>query len=148
MRSVEDCGKALSRGCGAKHHFSRRKATVMVVMMMMIVQPFPQGFSLKKWVRRHPFFEGKALGTRLYDSDDDAGVSLDAGHRANWPAVNATLPGCLAKGSARERSPFAKKTSYLSIRKILIVTSAFAHPNVQTLGEGEESSKTARLGGG
>ena len=83
MRSVEDCGKALSRGCGAKHHFSRRKAMVMVVMMMMIVQPCPQDFSLKKWVGRHPFFEAKALGTRLYDSDDDAGVSLDAGHRAN-----------------------------------------------------------------
>ena len=35
-------------------------------------QPRPQGFSLKKWVGRekalfppHPFFEGKALGTRL-----------------------------------------------------------------------------------
>ena len=26
-------------------------------------QPRPQGFSLKKWT--HPFFEGKALGTRL-----------------------------------------------------------------------------------
>ena len=26
-------------------------------------QPRPQGFSLKKWVG--PFFEGKALGTRL-----------------------------------------------------------------------------------
>ena len=40
------------------------------------IQPRPQGFSLKKWVgpgkgwggafsRPHPFFEGKALGTRL-----------------------------------------------------------------------------------
>ena len=28
-------------------------------------QPRPQGFSLKKWVKRYPFFEGKALGTRL-----------------------------------------------------------------------------------
>ena len=31
-------------------------------------QPRPQGFSLKKWVGRekpHPFFKGKALGTRL-----------------------------------------------------------------------------------
>ena len=28
-------------------------------------QPRPQGFSLKKWVGPHPFFEGKALGTRL-----------------------------------------------------------------------------------
>ena len=35
-------------------------------------QPRPQGFSLRKWVGRekalfppHPFFEGKALGTRL-----------------------------------------------------------------------------------
>ena len=35
-------------------------------------QPRPQGFSLKNWVGRekglfppHPFFEGKALGTRL-----------------------------------------------------------------------------------
>ena len=27
-------------------------------------QPRPQGFSLKKWVG-HPFFKGKALGTRL-----------------------------------------------------------------------------------
>ena len=87
---MEDCGKALGRGCGAKHHFSLRKPMVMVMvmmmmmmMMMMIVQPRPQGFSLKKWVGRHPFFEGKALGTRLYDSDDDAGVSLDAEHQAN-----------------------------------------------------------------
>ena len=83
---MEDCGKALGRGCGAKHHFSVQKPMVMVMMMMMmmIVQPRPQGFSLKKWVGRHPFLEGKALGTRLYDSDDDdAGVSLDAGHPAN-----------------------------------------------------------------
>ena len=29
-------------------------------------QPRPQGFSLKKWVGPHPFFEGKALGTRLW----------------------------------------------------------------------------------
>ena len=29
-------------------------------------QPRSQGFSLKKWVGRHPFFEGKALGTRLF----------------------------------------------------------------------------------
>ena len=28
----------------------------------MFFQPRPQGFSLKKW---YPFFEGKALGTRL-----------------------------------------------------------------------------------
>ena len=28
-------------------------------------QPRPQGFSLKKW---HPFFKGKALGTRLFQS--------------------------------------------------------------------------------
>ena len=28
-------------------------------------QPRPQGFSLKKWVAPHPFFKGKALGTRL-----------------------------------------------------------------------------------
>ena len=28
-------------------------------------RPRPQGFSLKKWVGPHPFFEGKALGTRL-----------------------------------------------------------------------------------
>ena len=28
-------------------------------------QPRPQGFSLKKWVGPHPFFKGKALGTRL-----------------------------------------------------------------------------------
>ena len=28
-------------------------------------QPRPQGFSLKKWVEPHPFFKGKALGTRL-----------------------------------------------------------------------------------
>ena len=27
------------------------------------IQPRPQGFSLKKWP--HPFFQGKALGTRL-----------------------------------------------------------------------------------
>ena len=43
------------------------------------------------------------------DSDDDAGVSLGAGPGANRPAVNATLPGCLAKRSARERSPIVKK---------------------------------------
>ena len=30
------------------------------------VQPRPQGFSLKKWVGPHPFFKGKALGTRLH----------------------------------------------------------------------------------
>ena len=31
-----------------------------------IFQPRPQGFSLKKWVgRENPFFEGKALGTKL-----------------------------------------------------------------------------------
>ena len=30
------------------------------------MQPRPQGFSLKKWSRPHPFFEGKALGTRLH----------------------------------------------------------------------------------
>ena len=33
-----------------------------------LCQPRPQGFSLKKWVELfppHPFFKGKALGTRL-----------------------------------------------------------------------------------
>ena len=29
-------------------------------------QPHPQGLSLKKWVGCHPFFKGKALGTRLW----------------------------------------------------------------------------------
>ena len=43
------------------------------------------------------------------DSDDDAEVSLGAGPGANRPAVNATLPCCLAKRSARERSPIVKK---------------------------------------
>ena len=33
---------------------------------MYFDQPRPQGFSLKKWVAPHPFFKGKALGTRLY----------------------------------------------------------------------------------
>ena len=32
---------------------------------VQLMQLRPQGFSLKKWVRPHPFFEGKALGTRL-----------------------------------------------------------------------------------
>ena len=30
-----------------------------------LIQPRPQGFSLKNWVLPHPFFKGKALGTRL-----------------------------------------------------------------------------------
>ena len=30
-----------------------------------LTQPRPQGISLKKWVSPHPFFKGKALGTRL-----------------------------------------------------------------------------------
>ena len=32
---------------------------------VQLMQLRPQGFSLKKWVGPHPFFEGKALGTRL-----------------------------------------------------------------------------------
>ena len=36
--------------------------------ILSTIQPRPQGFYLKKWVGRekpHPFFKGKALGTRL-----------------------------------------------------------------------------------
>ena len=39
-----------------------------VFLFVCLVQPRPQGFSLKKWVGLflpHPFFEGKALGMRL-----------------------------------------------------------------------------------
>ena len=32
---------------------------------VQLMQLRPQGFSLTKWVGLHPFFEGKALGTRL-----------------------------------------------------------------------------------
>ena len=32
---------------------------------LLWLQPRSQGFSLKKWVGPHPFFKGKALGTRL-----------------------------------------------------------------------------------
>ena len=34
------------------------------IVLFVFQQPRPQGFSLKKWVG-HPFFKGKALGTRL-----------------------------------------------------------------------------------
>ena len=37
-------------------------------IVTLTIQPRPQDFSLKKWVgweRPHPFFKGKALGTRL-----------------------------------------------------------------------------------
>ena len=40
-------------------------ARIINVWMVLITQPRPQGFSLKKWVWPHPFFEGKTLGTRL-----------------------------------------------------------------------------------
>ena len=32
------------------------------ITVQPIKQPRPQGFSLKKWVGRNPFFKGKALG--------------------------------------------------------------------------------------
>ena len=34
-------------------------------------QPRPQGFSLKIWVGRHPFFKGKALETWLEDKSSN-----------------------------------------------------------------------------
>ena len=35
------------------------------ITVQPIKQPRPQGFSLKKWVGRHPLFKGKAPGARL-----------------------------------------------------------------------------------
>ena len=43
-----------------------------------------------------------------------------------------------ARGSG---APLLRKFSYLSIREILVVTSAYAYPYVQTLGEGKEVGK-------
>ena len=67
-------------------------------------------------VEKPQWFEASSFTPKAHDdgdddadSDDDAGVSLGVGPGANWPAMNATLPGSLAKRSARERSPIAKK---------------------------------------
>ena len=38
---------------------------VLEVYLRLLPQPRPQGSNLKKWVGPHPFFKGKALGTRL-----------------------------------------------------------------------------------
>ena len=63
-------------------------------------QPRSQGFSLKKWVGPpHPFFEGKALGTRLLSNACLAGY-LSLGclwlyARGDWPAdSNITHKSC------------------------------------------------------
>ena len=42
-----------------------RRKLAGIFCFVVNFQPRPQGFSLKKWGRPHPFFEGKALGTRL-----------------------------------------------------------------------------------
>jgi len=45
-------------------------------------------------------------------------------------------------------SPWVRKFGNLSIREILVLTSAYARPPVQTLGEGEGSPQVTRRGGG
>ena len=45
-------------------------------------------------------------------------------------------------------APWVRKFGNLSMREILVMTSAYAHPRVQTLGEGEWSPKAARPGVG
>ena len=51
---------------------------------MVVLQPRPQGFSLKKWVAPHPFFEGKALGTRLGCASDHTAELVRVIQCLNW----------------------------------------------------------------
>ena len=58
-RKSRDQKPFMIKGCTSDQVFSRRRC-----------QPRPQGFSLK-WVGPHPFFKGKALGTRLRRCDNE-----------------------------------------------------------------------------
>ena len=54
----------------------------------------------------------------------------------------------LRRAKRASGAPWVRKFGNLSMREILVMTSAYAHPRVQTLGEGEWSPKAARPGVG
>ena len=68
--------------CGKNSETDRNKSAQYKVKSrhykwcLLETQPRPQSFSLKKWVGReklfppHPFFKGKALGTRLLETEN------------------------------------------------------------------------------
>ena len=62
------------------------------------------------------------------------------------PPSNSEIGGKLHIFSGARGAPWVSKFSYPLIRKILILTSAYVRPPVQTLGEGEGSPKTTRPG--
>ena len=53
----------------------------------------------------------------------------------------------LINGRARG-GPWLNNSDYLSMRESLVLTSAYVRPPAQTLGDGEESPKATRRGGG
>ena len=55
-------------------------------------------------------------------------------------------PSGLHFHSGARGAPWVSKFGNPLIRKILVLTSAYVRPSVQTLGEGEGSPKTTRLG--
>ena len=55
----------VTEGARRERHEKREAVVSFFFSVLASRQPRPQGFSLKKWVGPHPFFEGKALGTRL-----------------------------------------------------------------------------------
>ena len=60
--------------------------------------------------------------------------------------ITARIVAELRRAKRASGAPWVRNFGNLSMREILVMTSAYAHPRVQTLGEGEWSPKAARPG--
>ena len=76
-----------------------------------INQPRPQGFSLKKWVGPPPFFEGKALGTRLKINNKTKNSRQFSSHALRYASLITCLPNSFLIGQMSRRDQSVRQTT-------------------------------------